>query len=344
MIFALPWFLILYLPLLVLVVFFLKRKPPTLKVPSVKPFKTAHPSGRFSFFHALPFFLLFSGIALLILALARPQYGIGLVQQKAEGIDIMLAIDLSGSMEAVDVPAKYQKESEVFKDLDNGILKKRITIAKAKIREFIERRPNDRIGLVAFADLPYVACPPTLDHAWLYAHLDRLTPGLVGDGTGIAGPIASAVHRLKDSDARRKIVVLFTDGSNNVKARISPRQSAELAKTFNIKIYTIGIGSPNAYVVQQHPFYGHILQRLGSQFDEPLMKDIAKISNAKYFKAADEQGLETVMKEIDKLEKTTRIQPRYIDYHDVGFSFIKIALALILSYFLLNNTLFLKIP
>jgi len=341
---ALPWFLLLYIPLLFLVVIYLKRKPPTLKVPSLKPFKAAHPSGRFSIIHAFPFLLLISGIALLIFALARPQYGIGLVKQKAEGIDIMLAIDLSGSMEAVDVPAQYKKESEVFYALKSGDLKKRIAIAKAKIREFIERRPNDRIGLIAFADLPYVACPPTLDHAWLYAHLDNLKPGLIGDATGIAGPIASAVHRLKDSDARRKIVVLFTDGSNNVKAKITPRQAAKLAKTFGIKIYTIGIGSPNAYVVQNHPFYGQILQRLGSQFDEPLMKDIAKTSGAKYFKAADEKGLETVMQEIDKLEKTTRIQPRYIDYHDIGPSFIKIALALILGYFLLNNTLFLKTP
>jgi Ca-activated chloride channel family protein len=342
--FALPWFFLLYLPLAILVVLSFKMKAPTLRLPSIKLLKTAHPSKRFSLFSLLPSFLFVLAVALLILALTRPQYGVGLVKQKAEGIDIMLALDLSGSMDEVDVPASYTKDTQVFAALKDGYLKKRIDIAKSKIKEFIDRRPNDRIGLIAFANQPYVACPPTLDHAWLFGHLDRLTPGLIGGATGIAGPIASAVYRLKDSDSKRKIVVLFTDGSNNVKARVSPRQAAKLAKTFGIKIYTIGIGSSNAYVVQQHPFYGQVLQKIDSQFDEPLMKDIAKISGAVYFKAADEKGLETVMNEIDKLEKTTRIQPRYIDYHDIGPTFIKIALALLIASFVFGNTFFLKIP
>ena len=342
--FALPWFFVLYLPLVVLVVLSFKMKIPTLTFPSLKVLKKAHPSKRLSIFHLLPTFLFVLGLALLILALTRPQYGVGLVKQKAEGIDIMLALDLSGSMDAVDVPNSYTKDVQVFQGLKDGYLKKRITIAKDKMKEFIERRPNDRIGLIAFANRPYVACPPTLDHAWLFGHLARLRPGLIGDATGIAGPIASAVYRLKNSDSKRKIVVLFTDGSNNVKARVSPRQAAELAKTFGIKIYTIGIGSANSFVVQQHPFYGQVLQRIGSQFDEPLMKDIAKISGAKYFKATDEKGLATVMNEIDKLEKTTRIQPRYIDYRDIGPAFIKIALVLLLASFILGKTFFLKIP
>lgn len=342
--FALPWFLLLYIPFMVLVLLAIKYRKPTIRIPSMKPFRKANPGKKLSLLTSLPFLLYVVGTAFLIFALARPQYGIEQLKQKAEGIDIMLAIDLSGSMAAVDVPENYKEEKEVYAALKKGILKPRIQIAKEKIRQFIERRPNDRIGLIAFAPLPYLACPPTLDHPWLYAHLDRLKPDIIGNATGIAGPIAAAVYRLKDSDAKRKVVVLFTDGSNNIDARVSPRQAAKIAKTFDVIIYTVGIGSRNAYVVQPHPFYGQVLQALGSQFDEHLMKDIAESSNGKYFTAADEKGLETVMKEIDKLEKTTREQPRYIDYSEYGPHLVKIGLILILAAFGLGQTMMLKIP
>ena len=342
--FALPWFLLLYIPFIVLCLLALKYKKPTIIIPSIKPFKKANPSKKLSLVTGVPFLLYVLGTACLIFALSRPQYGIEQLKQKAEGIDIMLAIDLSGSMDAVDVPRSYTEEKDVYAALKRGVLKKRIKIAKAKIRQFIERRPNDRIGLIAFANLPYLACPPTLDHSWLYAHLDRLRPDLIGNATGIAGPIAAAVHRLKNSDSKRKIVVLFTDGSNNVDARVSPRQAARLAKTFNVIIYTVGIGSSNAYVVQDHPFYGQVLRSLGSQFDEKLMKDIASFSDGKYFKAANEKGLETVMKEIDKLEKTTKEQPRYIDYSEIGFPFLKLGFVMILAAFILSHTFMIKIP
>ena len=342
--FALPWFLLLYIPFIVVVLLAVKYKKPTIMVPSIKPFRQANSGKKLSMVTRLPFLLYVLGTSALIFALARPQHGIEQLKQKAEGIDIMLAIDLSGSMGAVDVPEDYKEEKDVYAALKKGVLKPRIKIAKEKIRDFIERRPNDRIGLIAFAPLPYVACPPTLDHPWLYAHLDRLEPDIIGNATGIAGPIAAAVHRLKESDAKRKVVVLFTDGSNNIDARVSPRQAAKIAKTFDVIIYTVGIGSRNAYIIQPHPFYGQVLQALGSQFDEPLMKDIAESSDGKYFTAADEEGLETVMKEIDKLEKTTQEQPRYIDYSEIGPVFVKAGLILILAAFLLGNTLMLRIP
>jgi Ca-activated chloride channel homolog len=342
--FALPWFLLLYLPFIGLVIYALKTRKPTILIPSIKPFRKANPGKKLPLSSGLPFLLTVLAMACMIFALARPQHGIDHMKQKAEGIDIMLAIDLSGSMEAIDVPERYREEKEVYKALQKGVLKSRITIAKAKIREFIEDRPNDRIGLIAFAPLPYVACPPTLDHTWLYAHLDRLKAGVIGDATGIAGPIAAAVHRLKTSDSKRKVLVLFTDGSNNIDARVTPRQAAKLAKTFDVIIYTVGIGSRNAYVVQKHPFYGKVLRPLGSQFDEKLMKDIAEISDGQYYTAADEKGLKRVMKEIDKLEKTTKEQPRYIDYSDIGPLFVQIALGMILAAFGLGQTFLLRIP
>jgi len=342
--FALPWFLLLYIPFIGIIIYALKKKKPTIKIPSIKPFKKANPVGKLHISTGLPFLLYTLATALLILALARPQKGIELLKQKAEGIDIMLAIDLSGSMEAIDVPPEYNKEQEVYEALRKHQLRSRIDIAKDEIRKFIRNRPNDRIGLIAFAPLPYVACPPTLDHVWLEQHLINLHTGIIGDGTGIAGPIASAVHRLKDSDSKRKVLVLFTDGSNNVDARVTPRQAAKLAKTFDVIIYTVGIGSPSAYIVQNHPFYGKILQALGSQFDEKLLKDIASISDGKYYTAADSKGLNQVMKQIDKLEKTTKEQPRYIDYSEIGPKLVSIGLIMILIAFALQHTLMLKVP
>ena len=342
--FALPWFLLLYIPLIGVVILALKRKKPTIKIPFIKPFRDANPSGGLHFATGIPFFLYVLATALFIFALARPQRGIELLKQKAEGIDIMLAIDLSGSMEGIDVPENYRTEKEVYDALKKKILKTRIEIAKEEIRKFIEKRPNDRIGLIAFAPLPYVACPPTLDHAWLERHLTMLKTGIIGDATGIAGPIASAVHRLKDSDSKRKVLVLFTDGSNNVDARITPRQAAKIAKTFNVIIYTVGIGSRNAYVIQNHPFYGRVFRPIGSQFDEALLKDIAKVSDGKYFTASDEKSLNKVMQEIDKLEKTTKEQPRYVDYSELGPEFITTGLILLLLAFILQHTVMLKIP
>jgi len=344
--FALPWMLLLYIPFLVALVLALKSKKPALRIPWLKPFKEANPGGHLAPITSLPFMAHVVGIGLLIFALARPQEGIELLKQKAEGIDIMLAIDLSGSMEAIDIETdgKYQTMKDVRDALADGSLKKRIEIAKEEIRKFIERRPNDRIGLIAFAPLPYVACPPTLDHAWLYKHLENLEAGIIGDATGIAGPIASAVHRLKDSNAKRKVVVLFTDGSNNVDARITPRQGAKLAKHFGVVIYTVGIGSPSAYVIRRDPFRGQVLYPLCTQFDEKLLRDIASITDGKYYVAADSKGLEKAMREIDRMEKTTREQPVYVDYSELGPEFILAGLALILLAFFLENTFALKVP
>ena len=341
---ALPWLLLFFIPFIGIIIYALKKREPTIKVPSLKPFTGANPAGKLHIVTKLPFLLYAVATALLIFALARPQAGIELLKQKAEGIDIMLAIDLSGSMEAIDVPSRYTKEAEVYKAMQSKELQSRINIAKDEIRHFIEKRPNDRIGLIAFAARPYVACPPTLDHAWLEQHLLRLHPGILEDGTNIAGPVASAVHRLKDSDSKRKVLVLFTDGSNNVNARITPRQAAKLAKTFNVIIYTVGIGSRNAYIVQNHSFYGRILQPIGAQFDEKLLKDIANTSDGKYYTASDSKGLQKVMNEIDKLEKTTKEQPRYIDYSEWGPTLVSIALVMILLAFALENTVMLKIP
>jgi Ca-activated chloride channel family protein len=321
----------------------LKRKNPSVIISSVKPFITGTGAKGFNIRSNIPLILYAIASAFLILALSRPQEGIEELKQRAEGIDIMLVIDVSGSMQAIDVPEKYTSGRDVTSAINSGKLKPRIDIAKEEIKKFIEKRPNDRIGLVAFAPLPYVACPPTLDHAWLFAHLERLQPGIIGDSTGIAGPITSAVNRLKSCDSKRKVVVLFTDGKNNVNAQITPLQAAKLAKTFDIITYTVGIGSKKAFIIQDG-FMGKQLVQLRDEFDEKLLKDIAGTTGGRYFTASDAEGLQKTMDEIDKLEKTSIEQPRYVDYKELAPPLVITALAIILAGFILSTTLFLKVP
>lgn len=341
--FAYPWMLLLYIPLIGLLIYALKRKNPTVIISSLKPFASGSGKKGFDLRTNLPLLLYAIATAILILALSRPQKGIEELKQRAEGIDIMLAIDVSGSMQSIDIPEKYANGREVVAAVNSGKLKPRIDIAKEEIKKFIEKRPNDRIGLVAFAPLPYVACPPTLDHAWLFAHLERLQPGIIGDSTGIAGPITSAVNRLKSCDSKRKVVVLFTDGKNNVNAQITPLQAAKLAKTFDIITYTVGIGSKNAFIIQDG-FMGKQLVQLKDEFDEKLLKDIADTTGGRYFTASDAEGLQKTMDEIDKLEKTSLEQPRYVDYRELAPPLVITAIIIILTGFILSSTIFLKVP
>ena len=266
-----PWLLLLLIPLVLLLIVAAKRKRPMLSIPWIKPFLSKKSSSGVNktsiplVFYAVAFFL-------IIFAVARPQQGMEELKQRAEGIDIMLALDLSGSMKGIDVP-KNSTSNQVIRDLKSGKLRERIAYAKEEIKKFIEMRPNDRIGLVVFAPLPYVACPPTLDHTWLLSHLKSVDAGIIGDSTNIAGPIASGVNRLKTADSKRRVMVLFTDGSNNVNARISPLQAAKLAKTYDVVIYTVGIGSKNAYVLQNGMFGSQFIP-LGGQFDKKLLKNL----------------------------------------------------------------------
>ncbi len=342
--FQYPLFLLFLLPLAGLVALSLRRNDPSLFLPSLKQFAKAS-SGRGSISSSrIPLLFFAAGLALLIFALARPRRGTEEIRQKTEGIDIIIAIDLSGSMQAIDVPQNMMDESKLSKALSSGALKNRLDTAKEEIKKFIENRPGDRIGLIAFAPQPYSVCPPTLDHAWLFAHLDRLEPGMIGDSTGIAGPLSSAVNRLKDSESKRKIIVLFTDGMNNVNAKISPVQAAKLAHQFKIGIYTVGIGSQNA-IMKQKDFFGRSAYvPVSHEFDEKLLREIADTTGAKYYAAKDAEGLEKTMKEIDSLEKTKMEQPRFVNYRELAFPFIYMGIASILLSVALGRIFLLKIP
>ena len=336
-----PWYLLLLIPLTLLLIIAAKRKSPMLSIPWIKPFLTKKRQSGFKK-TSIPFVFFAIAFVLLVFAVARPQQGMEELKQRAEGIDIMLALDLSGSMKGIDIP-KNITSNQVVRDLEKGKLGERIVYAKKEIRKFIEMRPNDRIGLVVFAPLPYVACPPTLDHTWLLSHLNSVDAGIIGDATNIAGPIASGVNRLKTADSKRRVMVLFTDGSNNVNARISPLQAAKLAKTYDVVIYTVGIGSKNAYVLQNSMF-GEQFVPLGGQFDKKLLMDIAKETGGKYYSAKDAKGLQEVLSQIDKLEKTSAEQSRFIDYRELGTPLVLLALILIFIGFFLENTFFIRLP
>ncbi len=341
--FAHPWLLVAALPVLLIALYAWNRKQPSIRVPSLNAVKqAASKSKKRNWKRLIPFLLYTAAMLLLVVALARPREGMEQINRRAEGIDIIVALDLSGSMKAIDIP-RGMPRNRIESALNSGALKSRIVTAKKEIAKFIEARPNDRIGLIAFAPLPYMACPPTLDHAWLIANLENLDAGVIGDMTNIAGPMASAVQRLKDSEAKRKIIVLFTDGSNNVDAKVTPRQAAKLANTFDITVYTVGIGSGFS-VVPQETFAGRTFVPVQNDFDEPLLKDIASTSGGKYYRAEDGESMAAAMKEIDALEKTSFEQQTIVNWRELAPGFIVGALFCMLLAFLLENSIMKRIP
>lgn len=343
--FAHPYMFFLLVPLALVLLRAWFKPVPALRVPSLRPFKAAS-KGRLSRINLrklVPFLLYSIGGVMLIVALAGPREGMEEIRRRADGIDIMVALDLSGSMRAIDVPPGIRTERELEVAMASGKVKDRLGTAKEEIAKFIKARPNDRIGLIAFAPLPYVVCPPTLDHAWLIANLDRLESGSIGDATGIAGPVASAVQRLKDSDSKRSIIVLFTDGANNVNAKITPRQAAKLANTFDITLYTVGIGSRNS-VMKLDSMFGSSFQRVEGSFDEKLLQEMADTTGGVYYKAADGESMAQAMAQIDQLEKTSVEQNIIVNWKEFYPLFCWLAIAFLLIGFAYEHALRVSVP
>lgn len=238
-----------------------------------------------------------AGLVCLIIALARPQKGLQESHVNTEGVDIVLLLDLSTSMDTPD----FSK---------NGQRLTRIDSAKAVITDFVEKRPDDRIGMVAFSALPYSVAPLTLDHSWLIQRMDDLHTGMLEDGTAIGDAIASAVNRLRDSEAKSRVVVLITDGENN-RGELTPENAAQAAAALGIKIYTIGIGG--GLPVRQGFF-----TQAPQQLDTTVLEQVAKISQAKFFRATDLKGLEQVYDTIDQLEKTEIEMLQFTRYEEIA--------------------------
>ena len=234
----------------------------------------------------VPFVLRVAVIMLLSLALARPQLSNRWQSESTEGIDIMMALDISGTM------------------LGEDLKPNRLEAAKAVATEFVLSRPNDQIGLVVFAGESFTQCPLTTDHAVLVNLFQSVKFGMIEDGTAIVLGLANAVNRMKDSPTKSKVVILLTDGSNN-RGDIDPQTAAEIAKTFGIRVYAIGVGSYSDEVrVPIYTPYGVQYGTMRSEFDENTLRSIARTTGGEYFRATDNKSLRSIYQQIDQLEKT----------------------------------------
>ena len=239
-----------------------------------------------------------AGLVFLVLAAARPQKGMSESRVDTEGVDIVLVVDTSTSMRAEDF-------STATKRMD------RLDAAKSVIARFIEARPDDRIGIVAFAAMPYTIAPLSTDHAWLMLQMDRLQTGMLEDATAIGDAIASGVNRLRDSQAKSKIVVLLTDGIHNA-GRLTPQDAAQAAAALGIKVYTVGAASDRPR--QGMGLFG--LAMAGPEIDDAMLTKIAETTGARYFRATDLASLEETYRQIDEMEKTKIELDQYTRYEE----------------------------
>ncbi len=261
-------------------------------------------------------------VALIILALARPQFKNTTVERNAEGIDIVMALDVSTSMRAEDLQPN------------------RFEAARNVASEFVSNRRSDRIGLIVFAGNSYTVVPPTLDYDLLKNLLAEVEMGVIKDGTAIGMGIATAVNRLKDSEAESKVIILLTDGQNNA-GKIDPVTAADLARTFGIKIYTIGVGTEGMapYPVSS-PIFGTRYQQVEVRIDEEMLTRIAQMTGGEYFRATDTQALKEIYDRIDELETTEIEEIIYTDYKDLYLRFLLPALVLLIVSIVCDKMLF----
>src|SRR4051812_28332934 len=230
-------------------------------------------------------------LAALIIGLARPQLTRSETSIRASGIDIVVALDLSGSMAAEDEGFRLR-----------GQQTNRVAIAKDVLQKFIAKRPSDRIGLVAFAGRAYIAAPLTLDHDFLLQNLERLTLGSIEDGTAIGSALTASVNRLRELKSKSKIVILMTDGQNNA-GKIPPLTAAEAAQTLSVKVYTVGVGTRGTARIPGTDMFGRkIYQTIQADIDEGTLQEIAKKTGGKFFRADNTETLNKIYDEINKLE------------------------------------------
>jgi Ca-activated chloride channel family protein len=272
-------------------------------------------------------------LALFIIGIARPQFVESETAVKASGIDIVVAIDLSGSMEAEDFELNRQRVN-------------RLVIAKDVLKKFVDKRPGDRIGLVAFAGKAYVAAPLTLDHAFLQMNIDRLELRTIEDGTAIGSGLSAAINRLRDLKAKSKIVILMTDGVNNA-GKIPPLTAAEAAQALGIKVYTIGVGTRGTAPVPRgiNPFTGQKhYERVEVDIDEKTLTAVAQKTGGEYFRADNSDTLRKIYERIDTLEKTEVETKKYVHIKELFHWLVASGLGLLLLEVLLGNTVWRKLP
>ena len=279
-------------------------------------------------------FLAFFGLlafALLIVAFARPRHGKGSTDIEASGIDIVLTLDVSGSMEALD----FQLEGKTMN---------RLEVVKSVVGKFVGQRPNDKLGMVAFAGRPYLVSPLTMDHEFLGKRLASVNMGQVEDGTAIGSAIATSVSHLRNSNAKSRIIILATDGVNNA-GSVNPLTAAEAAKALGIKVYTIGTGVRGEAPMPVKDAFGNThLQTVKVEIDEEMLRNIATATGGQYYRATDTDSLDKIYESINQLEKTTRKLKKYQQYDELYLWFLVPGLGLLLLELVLAQTRFRRLP
>ena len=318
------FFLLLLAPLLTVVS--KRRRGSSLFFSSLRPFQARTGSWRVWLYQTLPFLRLLV-FCLFVAALARPEKVTAEREYQTKGVDIIIALDISGSMLAED----FKPEN-------------RLAVAKQEATKFIRGRENDRIGLVVFARKSFTQCPLTLDYDVLIHLLQDVEIGMIADGTAIGMGLATSVNRLRDSQAKSKIIILITDGENNA-GNIDPITAAELAKTFGIKVYSIGVGRGGLVPFPVNdPLFGKRYVQANVEIDEMTLKRIADITGGLFFRARDPESLAEIYDKINQLEKTEVKVKEYRNYEELFPYFLLPGLAFLFLEILVSRTLLLKVP
>ena len=328
MVFANPtylYLLLLLIPMIGWYIYKLSKNQASLQVSSTEVFDAPGASTWKVWLRHVPFVLRMAAIAILIVILARPQSTNSWQNSSTEGIDIMLAMDISGSMRAQDLKPD------------------RLEASKDVAASFINGRPNDNIGLVVLAAESFTQCPLTTDHTVLLNLFKDVQPGIIQDGTAIGLGLANAVSRIKDSQAKSKVIILLTDGVNN-QGEIAPVTAAEIAKTFGVRVYTIGVGTQGKAPYPFQTAFGIQYMDVDVEIDEPTLKQIAATTGGQYFRATDNASLKEIYSEIDKMEKTKISVQEYSKKQEEYKNWALLLFSLLLVEILLRNTLLRNIP
>jgi len=327
--FAQPYFLILLLvPAAYLFFFYAKKflRPAPMGYSDLKLLANPKPTYKTLLYRALPIIKAIA-LALAIIAVARPRSTFGQKQVYTEGIDIMLVLDISGSMRAED-----------FKP-DN-----RLAVSKQVIRNFINGRQGDRIGLVAFSRQAFTQCPLTTDYQLLLQFLDKVDFGMVEDGTAIGLALATAANRLMTSDAKSKVIVLLTDGANNA-GQIDPITAAKAIAALGIKVYTIGAGTEGMVDIPvMDPVFGKRYVRMQSDIDEDLLQKVAAMTGGQFFRAKNSEALKEIYDQISRMEKTKVEVKEYFEFNELYAGFLALGLLLFAGEVVLGSVLYRSLP
>ena len=332
MTFARPWLLLLLL-LLPVLIWWRRRQgaPPAFLYSSARLVRALLPLGRHS---PTRWLAVLRGLGLVcgVVALAQPRLSQSEIRVTASGVDIAVAFDMSGSMAAEDFVVQGQRIN-------------RMEMSRRVLRQFIQRRPNDRIGLVLFATDAYVAVPPTLDHEYLLSVVDRLELGMIGaDRTAIGMGLASALNRLRELPSKSRIVILLTDGQNN-SGKIDPRTAAEAAQALGIKVYTIGVGSRGRAPTPVQDVFGRKMYRwVDVDIDEATLQFIADRTGGRYYRADNAERFEEIYREIDRLEKTEAEVKKYTRYRELAGWWVAAMLVLLAAEVVLGETVWRRLP